>query len=169
LKEGLLGSAAPLAADLVLLLEIAMGVGLIVGGHLARVGHFRLHALCQSGIVLLNLAVIALTMSSSFRVHVLPAIPAKLARAYYGLSATHAALGSITEGAALYILLAAGTNALPERLRISKYKMWMQTYSCSGGSYCCWVSRLTYAGTFHACSADELLFPSLLYTIRNKS
>ena len=123
MKEGFLGSAAPLAADLVLLLEIALGVGPIIGGRLARIWRFRLHALCLSGIVLLNLAVIALTMSSSFRVHVLPAIPAKLAGAYYGFGATHAALGNITEGAALYILLAAGANALPERLRISKYKM----------------------------------------------
>ena len=127
MKEGFLGSAAPLAADLVLLLEIAMGVGLIVGGYLARIGRFRLHSLWQSGIVLLNLAVIALTMSSSFRVNVLPAIPAELARAYYGLGATHAALGSITEGAALYILFAAGTNVLPERLRLSKYKIWMRS------------------------------------------
>jgi uncharacterized membrane protein YozB (DUF420 family) len=127
LKERFFGSAAPLAADLVLLLEIAMAVGLIIGGHLARIGRFRLHALCQSGIVLVNLALIALTMSSSFRVNVLPAIPAKLTRAYYGLGATHAALGSITEGAALYILIAAGTNVLPKRLRISNYKVWMRS------------------------------------------
>jgi uncharacterized membrane protein YozB (DUF420 family) len=127
LNEGFWGSAAPLAADVVLLLEIAMGVGLIIGGYLARIGRFRFHAVCQSGIVLLNLAVIALTMSSSFRVHVLPAIPAKLTKAYYGLGATHAALGSITEGAALYILLATGTNVLPKRLRISNYKVWMRS------------------------------------------
>jgi uncharacterized membrane protein YozB (DUF420 family) len=127
LKEGFLGSAAPLTADLVLLLEIAMGVGLIIGGQLARTRRFRLHALCQSVIVLLNLVVIALTMSSSFRVQVLPAIPSKLNRAYYGFGATHAALGSLTEGAALYILLAAGTNVLPEPLRISKYRIWMRS------------------------------------------
>ena len=120
-------------------------MGLIIGGRLARIGRFRLHVLCQSGIVLLNLAVIALTMSSSFRVHVLPAIPEKLARAYYGLGATHAALGSVTEGAALYKNGSGSPSA----------KYGCEAYSCSGGSYCCRVSRPTYVGTFHTCSADE--------------
>ena len=126
MKEGFLGTAAPLAADLVLLLEIAMGVGLTIGARLARMRHFRLHALCQSGIVLLNLVVISLSMICSFRTHVAPGIPAKLDRAYYGFGVAHAALGSGTEVVALYILLAAGTRVLPQRFRITRYKLWMR-------------------------------------------
>src|SRR5882762_2519120 len=122
LREGFLGTAAPRAADLVLLLEIAMGVGLLLGARLARKGRFRQHAWCQSVIVLLNLAVIADMMIPSFRVHVLPRVPAKLGKAYYGLATTHAAFGTVTELAGLYILLSAGTSVLPERLRITKYK-----------------------------------------------
>ena len=125
--SGFLGTAAPLAADLVLLLEIAMGVGLLIGAWLARVGRFQQHGWCQSGIVLLNLAVIALTMIPSFRLHVLPRIPAKLGKAYFALATAHAALGSFTELAGLYILLAAGTSVLPERFRITRYKMWMRS------------------------------------------
>ena len=68
LKEGFLGTAAQPAADLVLLLEISMGVGLLIGTWLARNGRFRQHAWCQSLIVLLNLAVIAVMMMPSFRV-----------------------------------------------------------------------------------------------------
>ena len=127
LNEGFLGTAAPRAADLVLLLEITMGVGLLLGAWLARTGRFRQHAWCQSIIVLLNLAVIALMMIPSFRVHVFPRIPAKLGKAYYALATMHAALGSITELAGLYILLAAGTTVLPEKLRITKYKLWMRS------------------------------------------
>jgi uncharacterized membrane protein YozB (DUF420 family) len=127
LKEGFLGTAAPLAADLVLLLEIAMGVGLTIGARLARMRHFRPHALCQSLIVLLNLVVITLPMICSFRVHVAPGIPARLDRAYYGFGVAHATLGSVTEAAALYILLGAGTHVLPERFRITKYKIWMRS------------------------------------------
>jgi len=44
LNEGFLGTAAPRAADLVLLLEITMGVGLLLGAWLARTGRFRQHA-----------------------------------------------------------------------------------------------------------------------------
>jgi len=77
--------------------------------------------------VLLNLAVIALMMIPSFRVHVFPRIPAKLGKAYYALATMHAALGSITELAGLYILLAAGTTVSPEKLRITNYKLWMRS------------------------------------------
>jgi uncharacterized membrane protein YozB (DUF420 family) len=127
LNEGFLGTAAPRVADLVLLLEVTMGVGLLIGAWLARHGRFRQHAWCQSSIVLLNLAVIALMMIPSFRVHVFPRIPAKLGKAYYALATMHATLGSITELAGLYILLAAGTTVLPEKLRITKYKIWMRS------------------------------------------
>ena len=126
-NEGFLGTAAPRAADLVLLLEIAMGMGLLLGAWLAHTRRFRQHAWCQSSVVLLNLAVIALMMIPSFRVHVFPRIPAKLGKAYYALAAAHATLGSITKLAGLYILLAAGTTVLPEKLRITQYKLCMRS------------------------------------------
>jgi len=110
-----------------LLLEIVMGVGLLIGALLARLRRFRQHAWCQSVIVLLNLALIVQTMIPSFRAHVSPKIPLKLGKAYYALATAHAALGTITEIAGLYILLAAGTRVLPEKFRITKYKLWMRT------------------------------------------
>jgi uncharacterized membrane protein YozB (DUF420 family) len=104
-----------------------MGVGLLIGAWLARRRRFRQHAWCQSAIVLLNLAVIVLVMMPSFQVQVVPEIPLRLAKTYYALATAHAALGTITEIAGLYILLAAGTGVLPEKFRITKYKAWMRT------------------------------------------
>jgi uncharacterized membrane protein YozB (DUF420 family) len=127
LNEGFLGTAAPRYADLVLLLEIAMGLGLLIGALLARMRRFRAHAWCQSAIVLLNLAIILLVMVPSFRSQVSPRIPLKLGKAYYALATAHAALGSVVECAGLYILLAAGTTLLPEELQITRYKPWMRT------------------------------------------
>jgi uncharacterized membrane protein YozB (DUF420 family) len=127
LIEAFLETAAPRAANVVLVLEIAMGIGLLLGARLARKRRFRQHAWCQSAIVLLNLAAVVVMMIPSFRVHVLPRIPAKLGKAYYGLATTHAALGSVTELAGLYILLSAGTSVLPEKLRTTKYKACMRT------------------------------------------
>jgi len=118
---------APLYANVILLLEIVMAVGLLIGTLLARLRRFRAHAWCQSAIVLINLAVIVLVMIPSFRDHVGPNIPLKLGKPYYLLATAHAALGTITEIAGLYILLAAGTRLLPERLRITEYKLWMRT------------------------------------------
>ena len=124
---GFLGTAAPRAADIVLLLEIGMGAGLLVGALFARARWFRLHAACQSVIVLLNLTLIALAMFPTFHSRVLPRLPGRIAKPYYALTVTHATLGSAAEIAGLYILLAAGTNLLPAKFRISRYKLWMRS------------------------------------------
>ena len=126
MKGDFLGTVVPPYANLTLLLEIAMGVGLLIGAFLARRRRFRQHAWCQSVIVLLNLAVIVLVMIPSFRLQVIPKVPLKLGKSYYALATAHATLGTITEIAGLYVLLAAGTGVLPERFRITKYKRWMR-------------------------------------------
>jgi uncharacterized membrane protein YozB (DUF420 family) len=110
----------------VLFLEIGMGLTLLLGAGLARRNRFQLHAWCQGVIVLLNLAVILLLMVPSFQSRVGPKIPVRLGKAYYGLATAHAALGMVTEIGALYILLAAGTNILPRRFRMKRYKHWMR-------------------------------------------
>ena len=127
MREGFLGTAAPRYADVVLLLEIAMALALTAGAVLARRKRFRAHALCQSAVVLLNLAVIVLVMVPSFSLHVAPKVPSKLGKAYYALATAHGAVGSIAEVAALYVLLAAGTKVLPQRLRLGNYKRWMRS------------------------------------------
>jgi Ca2+/H+ antiporter len=127
LREGFLGTAAPFYVDLVLLLEFAMGLALLTGAFLARLHKFRAHAWCQSAVVLLNAAVIALVMLPSFHRQVWPRIPLKLGRSYYALATAHATLGAIVECAAVHILLAAGTTLMPEKLRLTRYKLWMRT------------------------------------------
>jgi uncharacterized membrane protein YozB (DUF420 family) len=124
--QGFLGTAARRCADVALLLELGMGVALLLGAELARRKKFRLHAWCQSAVVLLNLAVILVLMLPSFRTRVSPKIPVRLGKAYYGLATAHAMLGTVTEVAGLYILLAAGTNILPKRWRMRRYKPWMR-------------------------------------------
>jgi hypothetical protein len=50
--ETSLSIMAPFYANLTLLLEMAMGAGLLIGARIARLRHFRAHAWCQSVIVL---------------------------------------------------------------------------------------------------------------------
>lgn len=116
-----------MCADLTLLLEIAMGVGLLVGALLARLGRFRGHAWCQSSIVLLNLVLIGLTMLPTSHRLILPKLPNKIGKPYYALAAAHGGLGSVAELGGLYILLAAGTSLLPQKFRIKRYKFWMRS------------------------------------------
>jgi uncharacterized membrane protein YozB (DUF420 family) len=127
LGEDLFGTAAPRYANAVLLLQIGMGLGLLAGTLLARKRRFRAHAWCQSVVVLLNAIIIALVMIPSFRDQVSPQIPFELRKTYFAVATAHGALGGVVECAALYILLAAGTEFLPEGLRIKRYKLWMRT------------------------------------------
>jgi len=124
---GFLGTAAPLAADITLLLEMGMGAGLLAGALLARAGRIRYHAACQAVIVLLNLVLIGLTMLPAFHRLVLPKLQGRIGKPYYAVAAAHAGLGSVAEFGGLYILLAAGTNLLPEKFRIKHYKFWMRS------------------------------------------
>jgi uncharacterized membrane protein YozB (DUF420 family) len=126
LREGFLGTAAPFHSDLVLLLELAMGLALLTGAVLARRRKFRSHAWCQSTVVVLNTVLIALLMLPAFSHRVWPRLPQKLGKSYYALAAAHAGLGAIVECAGLYLLLAAGTTLMPEKLRLTRYKLWMR-------------------------------------------
>jgi uncharacterized membrane protein YozB (DUF420 family) len=143
MKGGFLGTAAPLRADLVLLLEVAMGMALLIGALLARMQRYRWHAWCQSAVVLLNLAVILLVMAPSFREQVAPRIPGKLNKTFYALATAHAVLGSIAEIGALYLVLAAGTKVLPQRLRLAQYKRWMRSVLVLW-----WLTLLLGVGTY---------------------
>ena len=127
MNKSFLGTAAPTYAELTLVLEIAMGVGLLIGAQLARLRRYRWHAWCQSLIVLLNLVLIALTMIPAFHRQVFPKLPSRVGKLYYALPATHAALGGIAAFGGVFILLAAGTEILPEKLRMKRYKFWMRS------------------------------------------
>ena len=126
LKQGFLGTTAPLYADVVLLLEIGMGVALLLGAFLARVRKYRWHAICQSTIVLLNLTVILTVMVPAFHLDLLSKLSDSTIRSYYLLSTVHGTLGIGAECLALYILLVAGTKVVPERLRFRNYTFWMR-------------------------------------------
>lgn len=127
MSKGFLGTAAPLSSDVTLIVELSMGVALLVGAVLARRGSHRAHAWCQSTVVLLNLVAIMLIMAPSFRRSFAPPVPAGFRDSYYGLAAVHAAFGTIAELLGLYILMVAGTDIVPRRLRFTRYKPWMRT------------------------------------------
>jgi uncharacterized membrane protein YozB (DUF420 family) len=127
LREGFLGTAAPFNVDLVLLLEFAMALALLGGAFFARRRKFRPHAWGQSIVVFLNAAVIGLMMLPAFRHQVVPRIPVELGKSFYAMATAHAVMGIAVECAALYVLLAAGTTLMPEKFRLTQFKLWMRT------------------------------------------
>jgi uncharacterized membrane protein YozB (DUF420 family) len=127
MNRGFLRTAASFTSDLTLVVELGMGFALTTGMVLARRGYYRAHAWCQSAVVLMNLVVIGLVMAPSFRRTFTPPIPTGIHDSYYVLAGVHAALGTIAELLGLYILVVAGTDILPKRLRFTGYKPWMRT------------------------------------------
>jgi len=126
-------------------------VGLLAGAWLARTKRFRQHAWCQGAIVLLNFVVILLAMIPSFHARVFPKIPARLGKAYYSLATAHGILGILAEVVGVYILLSAGTNWLPEKMRITRYKIWMRSTMALW-----WVVLILGAATYERWYAPHL-------------
>jgi uncharacterized membrane protein YozB (DUF420 family) len=125
--KGFLGTGATFAADLNLMVQAVMGIALLAGALLARNKRYKAHAICQTVVLLLNLAIIGLVMWPSFQQQVQPALSKLPRRSYYQVAAMHAAVGITAELLGLYIVVVAGTNILPERLRFKHWKPWMRT------------------------------------------
>jgi uncharacterized membrane protein YozB (DUF420 family) len=144
--KGFLGTGATFGADLNLVVQLIMGAALIAGALLARQKCYRAHGICQTTVLLLNLLMIGLVMGPSFQQQVRPATSKVLHKWYYGVATMHAVLGTAAELLGLYIVIVAGTNILPQGLRIKHWKRWMRTELAlwaivllSGvGTYCAW-------------------------------
>jgi uncharacterized membrane protein YozB (DUF420 family) len=125
--KGFLGTGATFGADLNLVVQLIMAVGLTAGVILAKRKHYKAHGICQTTVLLLNLLMIGLVMWPSFQQQVRPALAKALHKWYYGAAIIHAALGIAAELMGLYIALVAGTNILPQWLRFEDWKFWMRT------------------------------------------
>jgi uncharacterized membrane protein YozB (DUF420 family) len=143
--KGFLGTGATFGADLNILVQATMGAALIMGTFLARRKRYRAHAACQTTVLLLNLVTIALVMWPSFHTQIMPRLPARLGRRYYAVATAHAALGIMAELFGLYIVLVAGTNVVPRRLRFQHWKLWMRVELALW-----WVVLLSGVGTYYA-------------------
>jgi uncharacterized membrane protein YozB (DUF420 family) len=124
--KGFLGTQAGFAADLNLVIQLAMGLALIAGAFLARAKRYKAHGICQASVLILNLVMIAVVMWPSFSALVIPRIPARLSRQSVAIPAIHGLLGVAAEVLGLYIVLAAGTEILPRYWRFTRWKLWMR-------------------------------------------
>jgi len=125
--KGFLGTGATFEADLNLVVQLIMGGALIAGSLLAKRKRYTAHGICQTTVLLLNLLMIGLVMWPSFQQQVRPAFPNVLHKWYYAGATIHALLGVTAELLGLYIVIVAGTSALPEWLRFKDWKRWMRT------------------------------------------
>jgi uncharacterized membrane protein YozB (DUF420 family) len=123
---GFLGTGATFAADVNLIVQLAMGGALLVGVILAKRKRYRAHGTCQSTVLLLNLWMIGFEMWPSFRLQLAPHLARVFRTSYYTVATIHAGLGTAAELLGIYILLVAGTELLPASLRFKRWKLWMR-------------------------------------------
>lgn len=143
--KGFLGTGATFEADLNLVVQVIMGVALIGGAVLAKRKRYTAHGICQTMVLLLNLLMIELVMWPSFQQQVRPALPKVFHKWYYAAATIHALLGAAAELLGLYIVIVAGTSALPEWLRFKDWKRWMRTEPMLWS-----IVVLTGVGTYYA-------------------
>ena len=143
--NGFLGRGATFDADLNLVVQVVMGAALIGGAFLAKRRWYTAHGICQTTVLLLNLLMIGRVMWPSFQQQVRPALPKVLHKWYYGVATIHALLGITAELLGLYIVIVAGTSALPQWLRFKDWKRWMRA------ELMLWsIVVLTGMGTYYA-------------------
>lgn len=138
-------------ARTILIIELLMGATLLAGMLLARAKCFRAHGICQTFVIMLNLAPILSFMVPEFRNAVAPGLPSHLNDRFYAITTAHAVLGGTAELLGLYIVLVAGTNLLPRAIRFTSYKRWMRSelvlwwlvIAFGIGTY--WVWNVAYA------------------------
>jgi plastocyanin len=152
--EGFLGTRAGLFADLNLIAEIVLLVGLFVGFVLVRTGNapanrqnreawIAAHQYNQTTWVLFNLVLTLFIMAMVFFGQVAPEMPDNLRDAYGLVSTLHAVLGMVTVVCGVYILLRMN-KLLPKALRVAWWKNLMR-----GTLALYWVVGLFGLGTYY--------------------
>ncbi len=125
-KAGAPGFFGPgvLIADVNLVLEILLVIGLTFGFYLARTGNIEAHRVNQTIWVLVNAALVAFMMVSSLQDVKLKSV-ADLADLRTGITWLHASIGTFTVAAGLWLVLQMN-DILPQRLHIKGWKNLMR-------------------------------------------
>ena len=116
--QALLGTR--LSADINLVAQILILVGLWAGFYFARRGQIPRHQTIQTSMVLVNLFFIGFVMITSFYNFVI------LGGTTASLMIAHGILGLIAEATGIYLILRMRSQIIPSRLRVSNFKLLMR-------------------------------------------
>ena len=120
---GFLGPGT-LIADVNLMLEILLVLGVTFGFALARTGSIEAHRVNQTGWVLVNAALVACIMASSME-NVKIESAADFGHARIALTWLHALIGTFTVAAGLWLVLQMN-DVLPRRVHVRGWKTLMR-------------------------------------------
>jgi len=124
-SPGFLGTKATLRSDLTLVLILVTAILFNIGFILARKKHFTAHRWVQTSSVILNTLVVVISMVTSYIIHILPGIPAKLAQGDYAVTTMHGIIGAFALLLGVFVMLR-GNELVPASLRFKNYKLFMR-------------------------------------------
>lgn len=120
--QALLGTR--LSADINLVAQILILIGLWAGFYFARRGQIPRHQTIQTSMVLVNLFFIGFIMFTSFYNFVI--LGGTTGGTTASLMIAHGILGLVAEGTGIYLILRMRTQIIPPRLRVSNFKLLMR-------------------------------------------
>lgn len=122
---GFLGIKATLRSDLTLVLILLTALLFNIGFIQARRKQFKAHRWVQTSAVILNTLVVLISMVTSYIIHILPGIPAKLNQGDYAVTTLHGIVGAIALLLGVFVALR-GNELVPKGLRFKNYKLFMR-------------------------------------------
>jgi plastocyanin/uncharacterized membrane protein YozB (DUF420 family) len=120
--QALLGTR--LSADINLVAQLLILIGLWVGFYFARTRQIPHHRNTQTTMVLVNLVFIALVMGTSFYSYVVAGGTTRGIVAL--LMMVHGFLGVVAQGTGIYLILRMRTQLIPPRWRVRNFKLLMR-------------------------------------------
>jgi uncharacterized membrane protein YozB (DUF420 family) len=125
-QPGFLNTNANFAADMTLVLMLAVAALFTYGFFLARRRRYDAHRWVQTSAASLNAILVLWLMILPFRDFVLrdqggPRLPV-----FYTITVIHALIGAVAFPFGMFVMLR-GNNLVPKRLRFSNYKLFMRT------------------------------------------
>jgi len=123
-----------LLADITLIVEILFYLMLSAGVVAQLLGKSKGHAWLQTPVVILNIFLVVLVMTPTFR-DLSRSAPAQLIQVPVLVTAVHAMLGIVAQLLSVYCLLA-GFKVLPRKIGVLRYWMW--------GAYAAWTTTIVF-------------------------
>ncbi len=123
-RPGIFGTKANLFADLNLIAQFVLLLGLSIGAVFARRGHIATHQYNQTGWVLFNIVLTIFIMMVAYYEYVIPGLPGNLSQAFGIVSTIHAAFGLLAIGCGIYLILRMN-RLIPKKWRIKWWKRLM--------------------------------------------
>jgi hypothetical protein len=125
-RPGFLGTNANFAADMTLVLSVAVAILFSIGFYLARKGKYDFHKWVQTSGAALNIILVLWLMILPYRDFIIRDTGGPRESIFYAVTSLHAVVGFLAFTFGNFVVLR-GHNLVPKRLRFQKYKPFMRT------------------------------------------